>query len=137
MNKYWLIISFILSSMAGSEPGNKIVSPVQVNQDAEQALKHAEKQMQRYLDKSRERYRDDKVVLKSIDGAQQAWAEYADAQCSSVYLVWRDGSVRTDMTIWCKINLTQERTHVLWSQYLTYMDNTPPLLPEPIVDKRK
>jgi hypothetical protein len=33
----------------------------------------------------------------------------------------------------CQIKLTQLHTHTIWLEWLTYMDSTPPILPEPPV----
>ena len=41
--------------------------------------------------------------------------------------------VRWAAYLGCKIALTQARTHWLWRNWLTYMDSTPPILPEPKV----
>ncbi|MDE0552455.1 hypothetical protein OU793_24315, partial [Vibrio sp. VP6] len=59
---------------------------------------------------------------------------YMSSHCDSVYTQWRDGTIRGVMAISCKTKLTKQRTHELWENFLTYMDSTPPVLPEPSVE---
>ena len=60
--------------------------------------------------------------------------EYKVKTNDSVYTQWRDGAIRGIMAISCKTKLTKQRTHDLWENFLTYMDSTPPVLPEPSVE---
>ena len=70
--------------------------------------------------------------LRYLDAAQAAWESYADAVCEGVYDQWREGTIRTVMAIGCRIDLTRQRTQVIWRNHLTHVDSTPPLLPEPV-----
>ena len=36
------------------------------------------------------------------------------------------------MNLGCMIEATRARTHDIWTDYLTYVDRTPPVLPEPV-----
>lgn len=67
----------------------------------------------------------------SIRNAHELWKKYADAQCDSIYEKWGGGSVRFYEYYRCQKELAQERTYVIWDSYLTYVDNTPPILPDP------
>ncbi|WP_426022953.1 lysozyme inhibitor LprI family protein [Brevundimonas sp. PWP3-1b1] len=67
-----------------------------------------------------------------LDQAQAAWTAYADLVCKGVYDKWNGGSIRNVAALRCRIDMTRERTHVVWRDYLTYADSTPPELPEPI-----
>lgn len=104
---------------------------LEINQCMAQKQAQARQVMQHYYDKAVDEYADDPVVRDSIRKAQTAWEKYAKAQCDSVYALWRDGSIRIIMTLDCQTRLIQQRTHQLWAEYLTHMDNSPAALPEP------
>lgn len=102
-----------------------------INQCASLELAAAETIMEDYLAASRARYSDDAVSLGAIDDAHTAWLAYRKAQCASVFDIWRDGTIRTLMALDCSIQMTRDRTHALWRSFLTYVDSTPPIRPEP------
>lgn len=102
-----------------------------INQCMHKDLVEAESIMDKYLAKSFERYAEDSVSIVSIKKGQDAWLEYRDYHCGAVYDTWRDGTIRTAMGLGCKIELTHQRTTILWQSFLTYVDSTPSLLPEP------
>ncbi|WP_299010494.1 lysozyme inhibitor LprI family protein [uncultured Shewanella sp.] len=102
-----------------------------INQCMHKDLIAAEKVMDKYLAKSLERYLDDSVSRASIKKGQDAWMSYRDEHCGAVYDTWRDGTIRTSMGLDCQLELTHQRTTVLWRSFLTYFDSTPPLLPKP------
>lgn len=95
-------------------------------------LAAAEVQMEHYLDASLKRHQHDSESVNAIQTAQHVWQQYATNHCDAVYSVWRDGTIRSVMALVCKTELTQQRTHTLWKDFLTYIDSTPPILPEPI-----
>lgn len=80
---------------------------------------------------------DDKTVSAAFLKAEQAWYTYRDAECGAVYENWSQGTVRGLMAIQCRRRLTQQRTHAIWTNWLTYADRTPPILPEPPVGKER
>lgn len=102
-----------------------------VNQCMSIDLKNASILMEKYLSKGKERFADDHVVLQSISEAQNAWKEYKKQHCSALYDIWRKGSIKDSMSIGCSIELTYQRTFDIWKSLLTYVDSTPPVLPEP------
>ncbi|RYV01964.1 hypothetical protein SOPP22_11995 [Shewanella sp. OPT22] len=110
---------------------DKAWTTIDINRCMSKDLNVAEQKMDKYLSKSKERYSEDSVILKSIDEAQNKWLEYRNSHCGSVYDVWRDGTIRGAMSLGCKLELTHQRTKVIWAAYLTYMDSTKPILPEP------
>ncbi|WP_083835117.1 lysozyme inhibitor LprI family protein [Alishewanella jeotgali] len=59
------------------------------------------------------------------------WQAYRLSHCNSVYMQWRDGSIRGVMAFSCKTQLTKQRSHDIWKNFLSYMDGTPAILPEP------
>ena len=135
MNKYLFIILVLFSSTSFSSELNceNVISTIDINQCAAIELQTAETEMQRYFTKSLEHQQHDKELVKAIEYAQKAWRNYTTSHCDSVYTMWREGTIRGVMAISCKTMLTKQRTHELWSQFLTFMDNTPSVLPEPIM----
>lgn len=131
------VITFLLMSassfaaMATSVDCDKALNTIEINYCAKVKLDNAEAEMERYLDKSIAQYTTNTNVVESINIAQSAWQSYSKSQCDSVFTLFRDGSMRVVMTLSCRTKLTQQRTHELWSQYLTYMDSSEPVLPEP------
>lgn len=67
-----------------------------------------------------------------LTASQTAWGAYASIACDGIYDQWKGGTIRTVQFLGCKIGLTRDRTHFIWENYLTYMDSTPPILPEPV-----
>lgn len=110
---------------------DKAANTLEINYCAGQKVAQAEQQMQTYLAKSKSRHASDPEFITALDASQQAWQQYADAHCSAIYSYWREGSIRGVMHASCMEKVTKQRTHELWSNYLTYMDSTPPVLPEP------
>ena len=76
-------------------------------------------------------FADDEAVVTAIRMGDSAFEAYRENECGAVYEQWRDGTIRNMMSLTCSIGLTDERTRTIWSSWLTYMDSTPPILPEP------
>tara|TARA_R110001583_G_scaffold48129_3_gene150587 strand:+ start:798 stop:1205 length:408 start_codon:yes stop_codon:yes gene_type:complete len=133
MKKFIFLMFAIYSSFAVSDEidCNKAVSTLDINDCAGVELNKAELEMANYLAKSKEQNSYDKELITAIEKAQQAWQTYAEAHCDSIYTMWREGSIRGVMFLSCKTKLTKQRTHEIWSNFLTYMDSTSPVLPEP------
>ena len=121
------------ATMATSVNCDKALNTLEINYCAKLKLDNAEAEMKRYLDESIAHYTADTYVVESINIAQSAWQSYSKSQCDSVFTMFRDGSMRVMMTLSCRTKLTQQRTYELWSQYLTYMDSSEPVLPKPNV----
>jgi len=128
---FYCLFALCLSSPSFALDCQQAYTTIEVNQCAQQELLSAEKKMQRYLAQSIAQFRDDSLVAESIEQAQHAWLAYRKTHCDSVYNQWRGGTIRTVMAIACETKLTQQRTRELWLNYLTFMDSTPPILPEP------
>lgn len=99
---------------------------------AAQKSSAADQQMRQYLIASYTQYNYDPNTVEAIKSSQQAWESYKNSHCQAVYKSWNTGSFRGLMSINCHTRLTKQRTHELWLNYLTFMDSTPPILPEPI-----
>ena len=111
-------------------------STLEINECASIKLESADAELARYLKACFKHNADDPELVKSIKAAQTKWKDYMSAHCSSVGTMWRSGTIRGSMFLSCKIYLTKQRTHEVWRQFLTYMDSTPPVLPEPKVALR-
>ena len=71
--------------------------------------------------------------VAAFQTAEKLWDQYAAAQCDAVFEYWKRGSVRLDFHASCHLFHTRLRTHMIWREWLTYVDRTPPILPEPAV----
>ncbi|PKG39136.1 lysozyme inhibitor LprI family protein [Psychromonas sp. Urea-02u-13] len=133
MNKFIILIFAIYSTFALSDNVDctKAINTIEINYCAGVKLVNAEQEMNVYLAKSKEHNSYDAELIKSIEVAQKAWLLYAEAHCSSIYTMWREGTIRGVMHLSCQTKATKMRTHEIWSNFLTYMDSTPPVLPEP------
>lgn len=100
---------------------------VEVNQCAAIELDAAKTELEKYLKASFDHNSFDPKLVEAMKLAQTDLPSH----CDSVYTQWRDGTIRGVMGISCKTKLTKQRTHELWENFLTYMDSTPPVLPEP------
>nr|WP_320165473.1 lysozyme inhibitor LprI family protein [uncultured Methylophaga sp.] len=104
---------------------------LEINACLNEELQDKKDIMQQYLAAAKQRYSDETKVVTAIEAGQSAWETYKKSHCDSVYTIWMDGTIRGAMTLSCQINLTEARTHEIRSSYLTYMDSTPAIMPEP------
>ena len=115
MNKFIFLMFAIYSSFAVSDEidCNNMISTLDINYCAGVELSKAELEMTAYLAKSKERNSDDKELIAAIDNAQQAWGVYIEAHCSSIYTMWREGSIRGVMSLNCKTkcNYSAPKSH--------------------------
>lgn len=135
MNKYIILVFAAFSfSVCASETAidcDKAITTMDTNQCAAMDLRVADDEMHNYL-KTSYQYNDyDSKLIDAIKLAQKDWETYMKSHCDSVYTQWREGTIRGVMAISCKTKLTKQRTHEIWENFLTYMDSTPPVLPEP------
>ncbi|MGY8869044.1 MAG: lysozyme inhibitor LprI family protein [Pseudomonadales bacterium] len=135
MNKYLFLLIWLYSTAILSDDFDcdKAMTTIEINHCAGLVLESAENEMSIYLLKSKAHHHYDPELIKSIEAAQKTWSAYAQAHCDSIYTMWREGSIRGVMYLSCKTNITKQRTHDIWFNFLTYMDSTPPVLPEPEV----
>ncbi|HDY8127868.1 TPA: DUF1311 domain-containing protein [Vibrio vulnificus] len=135
-NRLILALSCLVSitSIAGENAPvdcDNALNTLQINQCASIELESAKEDLSKYLDASFEHNSYDPELVKAIKVAQADWQAYMSSHCDAVYTQWRDGTIRGVMAISCKTKLTKQRTHEVWENFLTYMDSTPPMLPEP------
>lgn len=135
MNKYLIAVLAILSPPALSASGGidceNARTTLEINDCAAAELASAQAKLDEYLQASFKRHEDDPELVAAIKTAQDDWQAYLTSHCGAIYTQWRDGSIRGVMTLSCKTQLTKQRTHQIWADFLTYMDSTPPALPEP------
>ena len=128
-------LTFIPSALAQDVDDvdcNDAMTTLDINYCAAQEGEIADKQMRRYLIASYTQYNDSPEIVEAIKASQLAWKDYANSNCQAVYESWRTGTIRGLMSISCHTRMKKERTHDLWLNYLTFMDSTPPILPEPM-----
>lgn len=70
-------------------------------------------------------------LTAQIEQSDAAFTAYRDAECGAVYTDWIEGSIRGAMSLSCRIAMTDRRTSTIWQNWLTQMDSTTPILPEP------
>jgi uncharacterized protein YecT (DUF1311 family) len=117
---------------------------LQINACFGERLKQADGELARYAAAARTRLQaaisraspgDDSSARASrgFDAAEKGWSAYRDAECGAVYENWSTGTIRVAEELSCRIDLTRLHTHTVWLEWLTFMDSTPPVLPEPAV----
>lgn len=118
-------------SDAGSDRCPDATTTLQINECLGELLEEAENRQVIYRQAAIERYPDNPDVMQAIVGSEEAFLPYRQAECDAVYENWKGGTIRYTMALSCKIDLTDARTHTIWENWLTFMDSTPPVLPEP------
>ncbi|RYF44822.1 MAG: DUF1311 domain-containing protein [Cytophagaceae bacterium] len=96
----------------------------------------ADADLNRYYDVAVQRVRKGvgEPVAKGLIQAQRSWLSYRNSECGAIFDKFRDGTIRSSMEIECRIRLTRLRTYMIWRNWLTYPDSTPPLLPRPATE---
>ncbi|MGF1862377.1 lysozyme inhibitor LprI family protein [Photobacterium profundum] len=130
-----LLSSLVFSATVSAEEAvldcDNAINTLQINQCASIELDSAQTELSKYLETSFEHNSYGPELVKSIKIAQSDWQAYMSSHCDAVYTQWREGTIRGVMAISCKTKLTKRRTYDIWVNFLTYMDSTPPVLPEP------
>ncbi len=139
MKKCLIIVLASLSFAASAEDKviidcNNPMNTLEINQCAAIESQSAQVEMDKYLKTSFEHNADDPELINAIKIAQKDWQAYLSSHCDAVYTQWRNGSVRGFKHLSCQSRLTRQRTHEIWKSFLTYVDSTPPVLPEPKVE---
>ena len=107
------------------------VTTVDINACYAEVLQRADDRRAAYLAAATDRESERPALVEKILASNAAFIAYRNAECGAVLEDWSDGTIRGVMTLSCQITLTDARTHTIWQNWLTYMDSTPPLLPEP------
>ena len=130
------IVAAATSLAAAPAPPCPGQTTVDLNNCASHRLDKANVRLARYIAAARKRLRaeaDPKsaATLIAFNKAEVAWRAYRRAECEAVFDDWIDGTIRDLMDLNCQIDVTTRHTHWVWSNWLTYMDDSPPILPEP------
>jgi uncharacterized protein YecT (DUF1311 family) len=125
---------FLPSLTFSADPCKDSKTTLEMNDCLSAQIDAAEKVLAKYLKESQRHYADAPNVLASLDKAQRTWIQFRDNHCDAVYEIWSGGTIRGAMHGYCRLEQTRRRTHDLWQTYLTFMDSTPPILPEPQID---
>lgn len=134
MKNYLLL--FLLSALAFCVASDEVdceaaLTTLEINACISREVEQAEGVLERYLAAAMAQYEAEPQVQDSLRKSQEAWLAYRETHCDGVYTQWQGGTIRGAVYGHCMLKLTKARTHLLWEDYLTYMDSTPPLLPEP------
>lgn len=126
----WLsVVSF--SAFSEEVDCDNAITTIEVNYCAGQEVAKAEELLTKYFTAALEAIKEQKGAYEGLQKSQVAWQNYREEYCYAIYENWIEGSIRGYMHSMCKLKLTQQRTYNIWGDYLTYMDSTPPRLPEP------
>jgi uncharacterized protein YecT (DUF1311 family) len=121
-------ILFVLVAVAGNalaQPSDpcKGETTAEVRICASERLRAAEKELQRYLEATRQVARPP----SALDSAQAAWVAYRDQACRAAAGQYEGGSLQPVVMLDCRLRLARERTLELWRAYLAEAGT----LPEP------
>jgi uncharacterized protein YecT (DUF1311 family) len=127
----------------GQDPGPppdcaNAANTIEINECAAADVAAEEDRMAAYLAAAVEVLRKGAESLEPAEAAvadlldsQTAWRAYADSACGAVHTRWLAGTIRTLMALNCQKRLTRQRSHTLWTEYLTHPDGTPSDWPDP------
>ena len=104
---------------------------VAMNECLSAVLERAEGRQARYFAAAHGLIKDDRDLALLLRRAEAGYELQRKRQCLAVGGKWQGASIRSAMVLRCQIELTDRRTHDIWRNWLTYMDSTPPVLPEP------
>lgn len=96
-----------------------------------EVLARASARMETYHQAALERVKENGALQLLLRSTQEGFSAYVGGECGGVHEFYADGSIATASYLGCAIELTDERTHTIWENWLSYPDSTPPLLPEP------
>lgn len=96
-------------------------------------LVRADAELNRYYAAAVRRLTDERqqAALSELRASERAWIQHRDAECDAVWEYWKGGTIRGTFSTECRVRLTRDRTIAIWSNWLTYVDSTPPVLPRP------
>jgi uncharacterized protein YecT (DUF1311 family) len=129
------MVSFIALALAVEAAPCPGASTMQVNACFDARLKKSDAVLNQYFQVALKRARRESGgdTAQRFIRAERSWVAYRDSECASVFDYWSGGTIRVTMERDCRIRLNLLRTYAIWSDWLTYPDSTPPLLPRPDV----
>lgn len=146
-----MLLMFATLSLFAQDPLNEIdcggpLSDPEMAVCWSQALDWEEARMRRYYDGAQEAIvREGRTSSGSrlnqarayLASSQAAWTAYAETACQAVYENFGQGSARNLDLTECRIEMTRERTHVIWRGFLTIPAEGVEPFPEPAVTVRE
>jgi uncharacterized protein YecT (DUF1311 family) len=126
-----IIALALLLAAAAPCPGS---STREIEQCLAADLAKADAELNRYYAAATRRLTGEQqlAALAKLRSSERAWIQHRDAECDAVWEFWKGGTIRGTFSGECRLRLTRERTMAIWSNWLTYVDSTPPFLPKPI-----
>lgn len=115
---------------AESGCGNAMSTP-EINECMRAIYDRSDERRARYLAAALEQNAERAELVTSLEASAAAFVEYRKAECGAVYDSYGFGTLRTAAYLDCATRLTDQRTHVIWQNWLTYVDSTEAVLPEP------
>jgi uncharacterized protein YecT (DUF1311 family) len=131
------LLALVMITTASPDPAScPGATTTEVNACLAARFGEADADLTRYYDVAIQRVRKEggEPVAKDFIQAQRTWLSYRNSECGALFEKYRDGTIRTSVEIGCRIRLTRLRTYMIWRNWLTYPDSTPPLLPRPATD---
>lgn len=128
---------FALAMVAAGSPAQSDVCPGNTTPEVNACLgseySQADMDLNKYykaaIQQLRTQFSEDAV--RELISAQKAWITYRDSECRAIRDKHRGGTIASSMEASCLIRTTRLRTYLIWRNWLTYPDSTPPLLPRP------
>lgn len=97
------------------------------------AIALEEERLARFIELAEARFGEDEMRGRTLfRESQAAWMLYRNAECEAVGEGFAGGSIMGVAIGWCRLALTRERAHTVWTNHLQYFDSTPPPAPEPV-----
>lgn len=128
------ILVLVLSSTAASAKESVCSASKNTVEDSKcmsEEIDKAEVKLAQYILAAQNHISEDSTIRLALEESQSAWLRYRTVQCGDVYNYESKGTYRYHASAQCMLDLTKERTHDIWSAYLTYSDSTMPKYPEP------
>ncbi len=118
----WLLLAIIAASPAvASDLCDKAVTTIEINQCGQSEHQIADKKLNAAYQAALKRIQSlsdaqqRKDTKQGLVEAQRLWIRFRDKDCSAVYDLWRDGTIRGAMYWGCMIGRTEQRTKELES----------------------
>lgn len=96
-------------------------------------VEKADSAMMQYLGAIKERHAAGKIPwtsLAAIESSQDLWLRRRESRCRRPELLPRDEAKLAAEYLYCRSQVTRERTRELWEKYLSPSDGALPELPE-------
>jgi len=134
MNKFifTILVLFSVVSLAAenSSDCSNLENTVAINDCNLKQLKLAKQELAKYLDETYKHRSYDPILVETIKSSQKAWEAYLESHCHAISTLWSGGTFSNTTNIYCVLEFTRQRTHLIWESFLTHMDTN---LQEPML----